>query len=327
MATICWSLGTVPGLKYVGLCHGVQTTLDLISGYVGVPKEKIDYLAAGINHMGWFLRMEHGGKDLYPLFKERCEQPEYYINEKVRIETMRHFGYFMTESTGHLSEYLPWFRANADQLKLYCDEPAFGGESGAYYKWCRLIAGEIETVDMLEEEPTDISKRSVEYCSYILEALETGKPFKFQGNVRNDNYITNLPNGCTAEVPVFADRMGLHPTVVGDLPPQCAALNLMNVNAQRLTVDAALSGDPELAMAACAIDPLTSACLDLRQVRAMVAEMLEAEAAWLPQFAGKTLRATPDIPTPPGTKHAEVPLDPALAVVHRFGELAEKASE
>lgn len=326
MATVCWSLGRVPGTKFVGLCHGVQTTLDLMAGYVGLPKEEIDYLAAGINHMGWFLRLENKGRDLYPLFKERCEQPEYYINEKVRIEVMRQFGYFMTESTGHLSEYLPWFRSSKRALEAYCDEPSFGGESGAYYKWCRLIAEKLEDTDMLVEEPTKVSKRSIEYCSYILEALETGKPFKFQGNVRNDGYIPNLPDGCCVEVPVFADKMGLHPTVVGALPPQCAALNLSNVNAQGLAVEAAITGDPELAVAACALDPLTSACLTLKEVREMAAEMLEAERAWLPQFAGKSVRPTPAILTPPGTPHAQVPLDPALAVVHRFGELAEKAN-
>lgn len=326
MASVCWALGKVPGLKYVGLCHGVQTTLDLIAGYVGVPKAEIDYLAAGINHMGWFLKMEHKGKDLYPLFKEKCELPEYYINEKVRIEVMRHFGYFMTESTGHLSEYVPWFRSGKEALARYCDEPAFGGETGAYLKWCRLISDKLENTDMLAEEPSAIPPRSVEYCSYILEALETGKIFKFQGNLRNDGYIANLPEGCCAEVPVFADRLGLHPVRVGALPAQLAALNQSNVTAQGLTVEAALTGDPELVVAAAALDPLTSACLTLKQARDMAAEMLAAEKQWLPQFAGKTLRPTPHIETPPGTAHASVPLDPALAVVHRFGELADKAS-
>lgn len=326
MAPVCWSLGKVPGTKFVGLCHGVQTTLDLIAGYVGLPKDQIDFLAAGINHMGWFLRLEQEGKDLYPLFKERCEQPEYYINEKVRIETMRHFGYFMTESTGHLSEYVPWFRSSKRALELYCDEPSFGGETGAYYKWCRLISERFENEDLLADEPTKIKPRSVEYCSYILEALQTGKPFKFQGNVRNEGYISNLPQGCCVEVPVFADRMGLHPTVVGAIPSQCAALNLTNVNAQGLTVEAAITGDPDLVVAACALDPLTSACLTLKETRDMAAEMLEAEREWLPQFAGKAVAPAPIIPTPPGTAHAQVPLDPALAVVHRLSELANKAS-
>jgi len=111
MAMVCWALGTT-GVKHVGLCHGVQTTLDLIAGYVDVPKEEIDFLCAGINHMGWFLDIKHNGKDMYPLLKERFEKPEYYVNEKVRGEVFRHYGYFMTESTGHLSEYLPWFRSS-----------------------------------------------------------------------------------------------------------------------------------------------------------------------------------------------------------------------
>lgn len=327
MAMVCWALGKVPGLKFVGLCHGVQTTLDLIAGYVDIPKEEIDYLVAGINHMAWFLRIEHKGKDLYPLFKLRCEQPEYYVNEKVRIEVMRHFGYFMTESTGHLSEYLPWFRSHKETLQLYCDEPSFGGESGAYYKWCRLIADKLENEDILADEPTQITRRSVEYCSYILEALETGKVFKFQGNVRNDHYITNLPDGCCVEIPIFADKLGLHPTHIGMLPPALASLNLTNINVQGLAVEAALQGDPELVVAACALDPLTSACLSLKEVRDMVAEMLEAEQPWLPQFAGKSVRPTPIISVPKDVNRAKVPLDPALAVVHRFGELAEKATK
>lgn len=326
MATNCWALGTVPGISAIGLCHGVQTTLDLISRYVNVAKSEIDYLCAGINHMAWFLKLEHKGEDLYPLFKANCDKPEYYINEKVRIETMRHFGYFMTESTGHLSEYLPWFRKNAKALGLYCDEPAFGGETGAYLKWCQLIAAKLEHVDMLAEEPTALTHRSVEYCSYILEALETGVPFKLQGNVRNDGYITNLPRGCCVEVPVFVDKMGLHPTFVGDLPPQLAACNQTNVTVQGLAVEAALTGDPELVVAACALDPLAGAVLTLQECRDMAAEMLEAERAWLPQFAGKSVRKTGVISTPPGTAHVDVPLDPALAVVHRFGELANKAT-
>ena len=326
MATNCWGLGTVPGISAIGLCHGVQTTLDLISRYVEVKKSEIDYLCAGINHMAWFLKLEHKGQDLYPLFKANCEKPEYYINEKVRIETMRHFGYFMTESTGHLSEYLPWFRKNAKALGLYCDEPAFGGETGAYFRLCQLIAGKLENTDMLAEESTALTHRSVEYCSYILEAMETGVPFKLQGNVRNDGYITNLPRGCCVEVPVFVDKMGIHPTFVGDLPAQLAACNQTNVTVQGLAVEAAITGDPELVVAACALDPLAGAVLTLQECRDMAAEMLEAERAWLPQFAGKSVRTTHAISTPAGTAHVDVPMDPALAIVHRFGELANKAS-
>ena len=322
MAANCWALGTVPGLQFVGLCHGVQTTMDLIAGYVGVPKGEIDYVAAGINHMAWFLKLEKDGKDLYPTLREKFEKPEYYINEKVRGEVFRHFGYFMTESTGHLSEYVPWFRKNQKALDLYCDQPDFGGASGAYYKYGRMLEAKFRETDPLSIESKKLEPRSAEYCSYIIEAHETGRIFRLNGNVRNDGFITNLPNGCCVEVPVFVDRMGLHPTVMGDLPPQLAALNLTNVNAQGLAVKAALTADPELAAAAVALDPLTSAVLTLHEAREMTREMFAAESKWLPQFAGKTLPPLPIIETPPGLVPAEVPLDPALAIANRFGKLA-----
>lgn len=327
MAAVCFALGLVSPVPYIGLCHGVQTTLDLISGYVGVPKAQIDFLCAGINHMAWFLELSHQGRDLYPLFKANCEKPEFYVNEKVRIEAMRHFGYFMTESTGHLSEYLPWFRSSERALKLYCDQPAFGGESGAYYHWCATVAEKYATVDPLQFESPKLEPRSAEYCSYILEARETGVPFKLQGNVRNDGYLTNLPDGCCVEVPVYVDKQGLHPLRVGDLPVQCAALNQSNVTVQALSVQAGLCGDPELVMAAIALDPLTSACCTLAEVREMTAELLAAEAQWLPQFEGNGLRPTPNISVPAGTVPVEVPLDPALAIGKRFGTLVTQKTE
>ena len=235
---------------------------------------------------------------------------------------MRHFGYFMTESTGHLSEYLPYFRKNRKALDLYCDEPAFGGESGAYYKYCEMLAGKFATTDALAMETTRLGPRSAEYCSHIIEAKETGRVFRLNGNVRNDGYIANLPGGCCVEVPIYVDRLGLHPTFVGNLPPQCAALNMSNILVQGLTVEASFTGDPELVMNAVAMDPLTSAVLTLHEIRDMVAEMLEAEAKFLPQFAGRTLRGVPAISVPKNVKRAEVPLDPALAIANRFMKLA-----
>lgn len=322
MAANCWALGKVPNLKFVGLCHGVQTTLDLIAGYAGVKKEEIDFIAAGINHMAWFLKLEHNGQDLYPILREKFEKLEYYVNEKVRGEVFRHFGYFMTESTGHLSEYVPWFRKNKKALDTYCDQPDFGGASGAYYKYCRMLDEKFRTTDPLSIESKKLEPRSAEYCSYIIEALETGRIFRFNGNVRNDSFITNLPTGCCVEVPVYADKTGLHPTTVGDLPPQCAALNMTNVLVQGLAVEAAIKGDPELAMQAIAMDPLTAAVLTLHEIREMTREMLDAESKWLPQFAGKTLTPKPLISIPPGTKPADAPLDPALAIANRFVKLA-----
>jgi len=322
MAMVSWALGTTK-VPFVGLCHGVQTTMDLISGYVGVPKDEIDFLCAGINHMGWFLKLEHEGRDLYPTLRARFEEPGYYVNEKVRGEVLRHFGYFMTESTGHLAEYVPWFRKNQKALDLYCDEPGFGGECGAYYAFCKYVADKYAGTELLADEPITLPSRSIEYGSYVIEALETGRTFKLNGNVINGGMITNLPADCCAEGPVFVDRTGLHKTIVGDLPPQCAALNLTNINVQRLAVEAALTGDPEHIVHACALDPLSGAVLTLKEIREMATEMLEAEKQWLPQFAGKAIRPTPTIEIPADVERAEVPVDPALAIMARFGELGQ----
>jgi alpha-galactosidase len=321
MAMVCWALGKTK-VPFVGLCHGVQTTLDLISGYTEVPKEEIDFLTAGINHMAWFLKIAHKGRDLYPLLRQRFEQPEFYVNEKVRGEVFRQFGYFMTESTGHLSEYLPYFRNSKKARDLYCDEPGFGGESGAYYYFSQSVSDKYSEQDILAGESAALGRRSVEYGSYIIEALETGKVFKFNGNVINNGMITNLPSDCCAEGPVYADRTGLHPMIVGDLPPQCAALNLTNIHVQRLAVEAALTGDPEHIVHACALDPLTSAVLTLSEIRDMAAAMLAAQQQWLPQFSGRSIRPTPVISIPADVQRANVPVDPALAIMARFQELA-----
>jgi len=308
------------------LCHGVQTTLDLIGRYVDVPKEHIDYLCAGINHMAWFLTIHdhRDGRDLYPILRENMEKPEYYVNEKVRGEVMRHFGYFMTESTGHLSEYVPWFRSSERGLKTYCDQPEFGGASGAYYNYCRSLANKYAEVDYLELESTKIEKRSVEYCSYILEAVETDRVFRLNGNVRNDGYITNLPDDACVEVPIYVDSAGLHPAVVGDLPPQLAALNQSNISVQKLAAIAALTGDAEMAMQAIAMDPLTSAVCTLKEIRDMTTEMLEAQRDLLPMFDDESVEQKPAIVMPSDLKPVDVPVDPALAIANRFGKLASQ---
>jgi alpha-galactosidase len=327
MAGNCLALGKATQVPFVGLCHGVQTTLDLIGGYCGVPKEEITFTCGGINHMDWFLTLEHKGKDLYPILRRVFEKPEYYKNEKVRGEVFRQFGYFMTESTGHLSEYLPWFRKNRKALDLYCDEPSFGGESGAYYKYSKALAAKYAKHDPLEFETARIESRSVEYCSYILEAVVTGKPFRLMGNVPNRGYITNLPDGCCVEVPTYADDTGLHPTRLGALPPQLAACCMTNVNVQILSAEAGLSGDTEHVVHAIALDPLTSAVLTLKEVREMCSEMLEREREWLPQFKGKKIAPKPTINIPPNCKPVAVPLDPALAINKRFATLIEQKTD
>jgi alpha-galactosidase len=159
-----------------------------------------------------------------------------------------------------------------------------------------------------------------------VEAVATGHPFRFMGNVRNDGYIANLPAGACVEVPTFADDTGLHPTVIGELPLQCAALCMTNINSQLLTAEAALRSEPELLVQAVALDPLTSAVCTLGEIREMCAEMLEAERAWLPRFAGMTIAPKRVIHIPANCQPVDVPLDPALAIGRRFGTLIEQQS-
>lgn len=318
MGAMCTALNRGTDMKVVGLCHGVQTTMDLISAYTGIPKDEIDYVNAGINHMDWFLKLEHKGKDLYPILKENMEKPEYFKNEKVRGEVMRQCGYFMTESSGHLSEYLPWFRKNQMALDTYCDEPMFGGETGAYLKFKRMIQEKFKNTDVLSIESGELEPRSKEYCSYIMEAIITGEPFKFSGNVPNQGYITNLPSTATVEVPVYVDKQGYHPTFIGELPKQCAAMNMSNISVQDMAAEAAIKGDIELVYWAIAMDPLTSSVLTLKQIRDMVNEMFLAEKEWLPQFDLSGLRKVDDIKIPEDVVPAAVPEDPALAINKRY---------
>ena len=238
---------------------------------------------------------------------------------------MRHFGYFMTESTGHLSEYVPWFRKNQKALDLYCDEPAFGGETGAYYKYCAMLAEKFAKTDPLSIESTKLGPRSAEYCSYILEASETGKLFRLNGNVRNDGYITNLParllrRGAGLRRQDAASTRRSSATC----RPQCAALNMTNVLVQGLAVEAGLTGDPELVMQAVALDPLTAAVCTLKEIREMTAEMLAGRGAVAAAVRGQgRCGRCRRSPIPKNVKRREVPLDPALAIANRFGTLAK----
>ncbi len=184
-----------------------------------------------------------------------------------------------------------------------------------------VIANNYQDKDFLTLESGDLGPRSKEYCSYIIEALETDKVFRFNGNVINQGYIRNLPAGCCVEVPMYADRIGLHPLGIGELPSQLAAANQSNVTVQMLAAEAAIKGDPELAFAAIAMDPLTSAVLTMKEIRDMTAELFVAHKDFLPQFKGKSLRKTDTIIIPKGTVGVETPLDPALSIVHRFGKL------
>ena len=322
MAGNCVALGKATDVSFVGLCHGVQTTIEQIAQFIEVPKEEIVYTCGGINHMDWFLTLTRNGEDLYPKLAQAIEKPAIYKSEKVRGEVFRHFGYFMTETTGHLAEYVPWFRKNRAALDMYCDEPGFGGQSGAYFNWCDTVAKRYEGKNQLDWESTKLEGRSVEYCSYIIEAVASGAPFKFMGNVRNDGYITNLPSDCCVEVPTFADETGLHPMRIGKLPTQCAALCMTNVNVQLLAAEAGINGDTEALVQAVAMDPLTAAVCTLKEIREMTGEMLEAERKWLPQFKGKKVAPKPAVYIPANVKAIDLAQDPAQAILKRFIDLA-----
>jgi alpha-galactosidase len=287
MAINCKAIADYSEVVSVGLCHGVQHTANMLADWAGVAADEVDYWVAGINHMAWFLRFEHNGEDLYPRLWEVLDEKYETTHEKYRIEMMRATGYFMTESPGHLSEYIPYFRKRKDLLEKY-NGPGFGGETKAHYNMC--LAGKDHYLDEIRRqiegvEPVPFRRyRSVEYAANIIHAHQTGEEFRLNGNVLNTGLITNLPEGSCVEVPCYVDKMGIHPAFVGDLPEVCAALNRTNVNVQNLAAEAGLWGDREKAYQAVLLDPLTAAVLSPAEIRQMVDEMFEAEKRWLPQF-------------------------------------------
>ena len=296
MAANSWAVFAGSGRPYVGLCHSVQGTSEMLAEWIGVPYDDVFFHCAGINHQAWMLefRRRQDNADLYPLLWEAIERPEIYAQEPVRIEMMKHFGLFVTESSGHASEYVPYFRKTArmveeDLVPRFTDpvnEWLDSARTGGYLRHCIKRFTEYreeyrELLDGVKDLPTE---RTHEYGSYIIEAMVTNRPIRINGNVPNWGLIDNLPQGCCVEVPCLVDGNGVQPTTVGELPAQLAALNRTNVNVQELTMEAALTGEVEAVYHAVMLDPLTATVCTLPQIRSMVTEMLEAEAQWLPQF-------------------------------------------
>lgn len=298
MAANSWAVFEGSGHPYVGLCHSVQGTSEMLAAWAGVPYEEVVFLCAGINHQSWFLEFRRGpgsqDEDLYPKIWKAIERPEIYASEPVRIELMKYFGYFVTESSGHASEYVPYFRksarmVNEDLVPLFKNEHDDWfdfGRTGGYLRHCieRFAAYQREYQELLDGVKNLPTQRTHEYGSYIIEAVETNRPVRINGNVPNWDLIDNLPRGCCVEVPCLVDGNGVQPTTVGALPPQLAAINRTNVNVQSLIVEAALMWDVDAIYHAVMLDPLTSAVCTLPQIHDMVGEMLEAQKQWLPQF-------------------------------------------
>ena len=294
MAANCWAVERATGRPHVGLCHSVQGTSQELAKWIDVPYEEINYRCFGINHQSFFTEFRRGGEDLYPLLWEAIERPEIYAQEPVRIEMMKHFGYYVTESSGHASEYLPYFRKSTamiedDLVPRFQDEVNHWfdfGRTGGYLRHCldRLETAPAEFQAMIDGTDAPPQQRTHEYGSYIMEAIETDRPVKINGNVPNRGLIDNLPAGCCVEVPCLVDAGGVQPIAMGSLPPQLAALNRTNINVQELIVEAALTGSAEAVHHAVMLDPLTGAVCTLPQIRRMVDEMLERQKGWLQAF-------------------------------------------
>jgi alpha-galactosidase len=271
MAMLCqaYAHGS-PHTRIVGLCHSVQHTTRRLAELTGVPFEEITFLGAGVNHQAFILRLERDGEDLYPRLDAAIEaDPE--LRRTVRVELYRRFGYFPTESSEHSAEYLPWLMHDDAALERF-----------------RIPVGEYvrrseENLELYEELKAGLTagdgfeiERSVEYAPLIIHAMTTGEPEVIYGNVRNDGLIDNLPDGACVEVPCVVDRTGVRPTRVGELPPQCAALNRTFLNVVELTVRAALEEERELVHQAALLDPNASASLDLDTIRTVCDELLDA---------------------------------------------------
>jgi alpha-galactosidase len=292
MAMNCWALSRATPIKTVGLCHSVPHTARELAHDLDVPPDEIDYLVAGINHVAFYLKFERNGEDLYPRLHEYARESigpvrtpgfvSWTLSDKVRYEVLRRLGYFVTESSEHFSEYVPWFikRDRPDLVDKY-DIPL-----DEYIRRCEtqiegwgVMRSELESEDL----PIEV-RRSVEYGSLIIHSMETGQPRTIYGNVCNAGLIDNLPDGCCVEVPCLVDVNGVQPTKIGALPPQLAALMRTNINVQELTVEAALTGKREHIYHAAMLDPHTAAELSLDQIWSLVDELITAHGDMLPKY-------------------------------------------
>ncbi len=288
MAMLCRAMQRESFIQLTGLCHSVQGTASMLAKWIGAPNDEITYTCAGINHMAWYTKYEWNGKDAYPLIHEAVDKSEIYNVEIVRNEMFKQLGLYVTESSGHNSEYNWWFRKRPDLIEKYCTDGT-GWNPGVYAYILESYRGRANTwkddAKKWFDSETPISlNRGHEYAAYIVNARMGGEIFEFNGNVPNTKLITNLPDDVCVEVPVFVDRAGFHPVHVGALPLQCVALNHISVMVEEMAVEAALTGDPTMVFHSIAYDPLTAAVLSLQEIKDMVNEMLQQNRDYLPQF-------------------------------------------
>jgi alpha-galactosidase len=273
-----------------GLCHSVQGTAMMLAEWIGAKYADVDYLCAGINHQAWYLEYKWNGKDAYPLIhKAITERPEIYNAEQVRNEMYLALGKYVTESSGHNSEYNWWFRKRPDLIEKYCTHGTEWNPGEYAYILKEYQHNEATWKDQVKawlDKPLteEDLERQHEYAAYIINALRGGEAFKFNGNVRNTRLITNLPEDACVEVPVLVDRAGFHPMHVGALPPECALLTQLSSGIEELAIQGSLAGDPVAIYRAICHDPLTSAVLSLAEIRQMTNELFAQHKDYLPQF-------------------------------------------
>lgn len=289
MAMLCRAMQRETSIKVSGLCHSVQGTAMMLAHWAGVPYEEMDYVCAGINHTSFFTKLEHKGRDLYPKLREVVSKNKKIRNEEqVRNEMFLQLGYYVTESSGHNSEYNWWFRKRKDLIRKYCTHGTGwnpGHESYILYEYEKAAKHWKKWIKAQLADPKPLNlKRGHEYAASIINAWMGGEMFQFNGNVPNKGYVDNLPYDACVEIPVIANTKGFNPVRVGKLPPQCAALVNTSIAIEEMAVEAAIKGDTEMAYHAVAFDPLSAAVLSLAEIRSMVREMFEKSKRCLPQF-------------------------------------------
>jgi len=288
MAMLCRAMqGEFPELTITGLCHSVQGTAQELAKMIGAKNEEITFLCAGINHQAWYLKFERNGKDAYPEIRAALKNKKNYLADVVRNEMFKYLDFYVTESSGHNSEYSAWFRKRPDLIKKYCIGTGWNPGEYAFIAKGYLEAKKTwkKKIQVWLQDPKVDLERGNEYASRIFNAVFGDNTiYNFNGNVRNFNLIDNLPYGCCVEVPVVAAKEGLRSVHVGALPEHLAILNNTSARCEELAVEAAIEGDPRKVFHAVAFDPLTSAVLSLEEIHKMVEEMLKKNKEWLPQF-------------------------------------------
>jgi alpha-galactosidase len=271
-------------MRMVGLCHSVQGTSKQLAEYLNVPYDELEWRCAGINHNAWFIELRSRGQDMYPRLRELARVPEIYESDPVRFEIMRYLGAFVTESSGHFSEYVPYFRKRPDLIERYC-RPGYLGETGFYaHNWPTWREQNDSAIQEMLDGTREIPfTRSHEYGSFIVEAMTMHRPAVIYGNVRNTGLIDNLPDGCV-EVACLVDQAGVQPCHFGSLPEQLAGWNRAHMTVHSLVCDALLHREKEAARYALMLDPLTAAACSPAEISAMFDEMWKAQLPYLQYF-------------------------------------------